>query len=338
MPNIMINKTCNLKCPYCFANEFVNHEKDNMDMERFEKAVDYIIKSGHNYVGIIGGEPTLHPLFEDFVEYAASKPQIKDITIFTNGVNIDKHIRLFTNKKVSALINLNSPDDIGQVNYNKIISNLDKLSEYTYLTDSISLGINMYKPDFDYVYMLDALMKYGLRKVRTSISVPNTQGKKEIDPIQYFKEMKPRVFKFFRELQKIGVTPNYDCNNMPICITTDAEKEWLKTIIEKHTCNINDNPQCEPVLDILPDLEIVRCFGCSEQCKVNIDTFENLHDVSDYFKAEIDNYAYMIPVSKQCIDCYYKNTNQCSGGCIAFKQYKINKLKGTIKSNIMIVD
>ena len=43
MPNIMLTYRCNLNCPYCFANEFVN--KKNTDKLQNEK-------SQHNFCGM----------------------------------------------------------------------------------------------------------------------------------------------------------------------------------------------------------------------------------------------------------------------------------------------
>ncbi len=37
MANIMINEDCNLRCPYCFANEFVNKKTNNVTEENFIK-------------------------------------------------------------------------------------------------------------------------------------------------------------------------------------------------------------------------------------------------------------------------------------------------------------
>ena len=63
MPNIMLTYRCNLHCPYCFANEFVNKEKTDITIRDFLKAVSFITRT-ESYVGIIGGEPTVHPGFQ----------------------------------------------------------------------------------------------------------------------------------------------------------------------------------------------------------------------------------------------------------------------------------
>ena len=66
MANIMMTDVCNLRCPYCFANEFVNKDTNEISEENFRKAVDFIVGDGsHSSVGLIGGEPTVHSHFEE---------------------------------------------------------------------------------------------------------------------------------------------------------------------------------------------------------------------------------------------------------------------------------
>ncbi len=334
MANIMLNKACNLRCPYCFANEFVNNaenmrkHKNNISEENFKYALNFIINSQERYVGVIGGEPTVHPDFEKYMNIIFERPEIERVTLFTNGILMDKYFHLFDNPKLSMLVNFNSPNDIGEENFNRLMNNLDVLVKELYLRDRFSLGINMYKPDFDYQYMVDALKRYKMKHVRTAIAVPNAEEKRDFNAIEYFKSMKPRVFEFFRELQKIDCMPTYDCNNMPDCITTSAEKQWLSEFwkmepVAGKRCNITDNPTCNPVIDILPDLTAVRCFGMSDFTKPDIRDFSDLQQLSNYFVNQIDGIGNIIPTTEQCKSCYARKTRCCTGGCFAFKSKKI---------------
>ena len=63
--NIAITNYCNLKCPYCFANKFIESEKQSITEDQLDKILDFLFYSNLNKykhkIGIIGGEPTLHP-------------------------------------------------------------------------------------------------------------------------------------------------------------------------------------------------------------------------------------------------------------------------------------
>ena len=70
--NIMLNEVCNLKCDYCFANEFVDEKKKDhlksqkhIKLKDFKEIVDFITKTS-DFLGLIGGEPTLHPEIKKF--------------------------------------------------------------------------------------------------------------------------------------------------------------------------------------------------------------------------------------------------------------------------------
>ena len=131
MSNIMINENCNQKCPYCFACEFVNVKKNNMTFDNFKKAVDFILTGYEGrkvgQIGVIGGEPLLHPDFDKFIKYLIDKEDVKKVTIFTNGVLLKEHLDYVLNDKVGILINVNSPKDVGIENYNKTIEMIDLL-------------------------------------------------------------------------------------------------------------------------------------------------------------------------------------------------------------------
>lgn len=332
MPNVMLNKVCNLQCEYCFANKYVNkdncYDENNISKENYLKALDFINNSGER-LGLIGGEPTLHPNFKEFVDIAIKKDGINNIVIFTNGLNLDKYCGLLNHQKVATLINVNSPKDIGQAKYDKLIKNLDYLINDLYLKDKISIGVNIYKENQDFSFILDLIKRYGFEKLRTSVVVPNTNDKKSESSIDYFKRMKKTVLDFFKELKEINCMPTFDCNLMCQCVFTLEEREFLSEFWKYESttgvrCNITDNSICNPVIDILPNLKVVRCFGCSDE-EYNLNSFNNVQEIRGYFAYKIDDVAFRIPNDSSCENCKERLTKQCMGGCLAFKKDKINK-------------
>ena len=53
MANIFLTRKCNLKCPYCFADEFVNKKNEEVTLENFEKILNFIKKDGTSRIGLI---------------------------------------------------------------------------------------------------------------------------------------------------------------------------------------------------------------------------------------------------------------------------------------------
>ena len=328
MANIMMTDVCNLNCPYCFANEFVNKDKNEITEEIFDEAVDFIVGDGtHTSVGLIGGEPTVHSKFDRLLRKLIKDERVNSIMVYTNGIAIDKYWDIITHKKIHLLINCNPPSDIGEKNFEKLCNNLDSLIMDKEFKDSVTLGINMYNPNFEYDYMLNLLKKYGYNHVRVSITVPNMDENRNMDAHDYFKIMKKRVIDFFHELFKNDIIPNFDCNKIPSCLIEEKDLEQFRIYLNKKC--ISDNivqsnisntiVKCNPVIDIRQDLTAVRCFGLSEYTKQNIRDFKCIKDLENYYIRTVDAFAYNTVYSDKCIDCYDRKTLKCSGGCLAFK-------------------
>ncbi len=88
--HVEITNACNLECSNC--TRFVGHHKKPffMDVDTFKKAVKSL-EYFPGVVGIMGGEPTLHPQFEELMDiYMDIIPQINRRALWTNGFKYDK--------------------------------------------------------------------------------------------------------------------------------------------------------------------------------------------------------------------------------------------------------
>ncbi len=336
MANIMMTDSCNLCCPYCFANEFVNKDKNEITEENFDKAVNFILGDGsHDSIGLIGGEPLLHSQFEYLLKKLINNDKVKRVTIYTNGLYLNHFYDIISNRKNYLLINCNSPEDMGFSRYDRLVENVDYLINKRLMNEQITLGVNIFKPDFNYGFMLDLLKKYKLRHVRVSITVPNFSENRNSDAHMYFNSMKPVIFSFFHDLLKNGIIPNFDCNKIPSCLITQDELNAFQIyrnsdFISKNIFRSNiTNPlvRCMPVIDIRQDLTAVRCFGLSEYTKTNINNFRSIHDLENFYIRTVDAYAFNTSYSPKCVDCNSRKVLECMGGCLAFKIDKIMELQ-----------
>lgn len=88
---IEILNGCNLQCSNC--TRFVGHHLKPfvMDLETFEKALDSL-EGWPNEIGIMGGEPTLHPNFREICKLMQEKvPDRKKRALWTNGFKWDEY-------------------------------------------------------------------------------------------------------------------------------------------------------------------------------------------------------------------------------------------------------
>lgn len=325
MANIMITKRCNLNCEYCFANEFVNSgDSTDILIDDFKRILEFMLSDGtEKRIGLIGGEPTLHRRFGDILDILLSEKRADRVILYTNGILAGEYADKLSDSKFHLLVNCNDIRHKESLN-RKFEHSLRILFER--LGDRVGLGVNFYKPDFDTGYILELLRKYPCKKLRVSISLPNSDNY-DYNPLEYFAEVKPGLFDFFRKLREIGTIPYLDCNILPPClVTVDEMLEFSKwgesnpfvTVKTEHT-------GCMPVIDILSDGTAVRCFGLSEYTKTNIKDFASISDLRKYYIRTVDAYAVNSVYDNRCKGCYKFKTAKCSGGCLIYKIDQILK-------------
>ena len=343
MPNIMLTDVCNLQCPYCFANEFVNHNRNDITIDTFKQALNFAATDKSSKLGLIGGEPTLHPQFREILQILIDDQRFNNIIIYTNGIRIGEFAKELSHPKFKMLINCNSENDIGSVAYKKIVDNLELLIHDYYMKEKITLGFNLYKPDFEYDYIMNLLRHYDLHSVRISVVVPNDAQKRNFDVTSYFSSIKPRLIEFFHSALCEHIIPWFDCNKIPSCLITNKERELLFKLYERlpekyrssgdffrDTSIFTSTVTCSPVVDILQDLSAVRCFGLSSYTRVNIKDFSTLTDLKNYYSKTIDALAIQFGICDDCKDCYRGKTMLCTGGCLAYKMRKVEKINECI--------
>ena len=317
MANIALLNKCNLRCPYCFADNYTEGKLDQISKDAFLRLLDF--SAPDKEVGIIGGEPLLHKDFDSLAEILRDDYRFLRATVFTNGIFIDKHLNSLIHPKFIILINVNSACDIGKENFAKIDENIDLLCQYG-MKSNVTLGINVYKENQDFSDFLYLVKKYSFKKIRLSVVIPQDKGQ---GGIGYFYKMKPTLFNLYKELKSLGVSPCYDCNAIPECVYTSEEKEFLSSLpfTSDYERDIFTGKRsvCSPVIDLYPDLTATRCFGCYDNLRVSIEDFECINDLKNHFFMEIDSklvHSYSRP---ECKNCYRYKTFACFGGCLCYK-------------------
>lgn len=322
--NILLNNYCNLKCPYCFANEIIQEQKQNMSIEDFIYVLNFLTKSKSYEIGLLGGEPTLHPNFLDFLDILNQNPQFNNLLIFTNGLFTtkirDKFIDIQNNKKIVLLINLNSPNntDITNKQYLQILDNIQILSNVTNL--DIVLGLNIFKQNQDIEYIIDVANKYNIKSIRWTIVSPNTYELKHINMIECFMGLKDQQIKFLYSSIKHNIETLSDCNQIPYCVFTKEETEYFSNIMPDV---VKKDRQCFPVLDIKPNLDVIRCYMFQEY-PVKLKDFETVQDIYDYFIKNIDSKFNRVYAVEQCKTCNEFKVYGKSCGCLGFYKNKVN--------------
>lgn len=310
MANIAINNYCNLQCPYCFANRYITEEEmQSITMEQLEYILEFLGRSSVGRVGIIGGEPTLHPNFSQIITRVAEfcKEHNTHCSIFSNGIQLHKFARLITDN-VTCLVNVNSPEVIGESNWKLLIKSLDRIKLCSGL-ENINLGVNLYSTLTDYGFIFDLALNYCKDHIRVSYVAPTCSFSK-VDKDEYYTNAKQIFLPFVDRAIKEGVRVKLDCNHIPRCYFTEEELQKVDSIVDGF------HDYCEPVIDITPEFKATACFGAYEL--FDLSKFENIHQVERYLR-----YKKLYPLSEsnctgKCNTCAKHENLSCQGGCLAF--------------------
>ena len=144
MPNIAITNRCNLHCPYCFANDFINQQQNEITLEQLKNILKFLERTPPTRIGIIGGEPTIHPNIQQILSEVKTFANYYGCTIaiFTNGINLNPILNDIDNI-TEVLINVNEPARIGEQNWYKIEQNILYLY-HKGLGNQVKFGINLF--------------------------------------------------------------------------------------------------------------------------------------------------------------------------------------------------
>ena len=320
MANIAIINYCNLKCPYCFADDMIHEKSKCITLDDFRKILEFTARTPDNHIGLIGGEPTLHPDFENILKEVNRycKECNTGCTLFTNGINLEKFLP-FIGERIGTLLNLNSPKFMSKEFWTKTNEVLDHLDSLSWLDDGIpgkpakvNIGCNVHPGLDDYSFLWEIVDKYKLHHIRTSVVSPGGQyTSMRNDKNAYFAKMKPIFIEHCKNAEKHKVILNIDCGHIPSCYFTVEELDLVRKVCDGHQGDF-----CEPVIDITSDFKATACFGTWDP--VDIRDFKDIHELRRYLMATRNIPRSLANCDGKCAICKKHELMQCQGGCLGF--------------------
>jgi organic radical activating enzyme len=254
-------------------------------------------------VSLLGGEPTLHSKFKEIVSHVSNKGYI--IKIFTNGATAPlRGIHGIAPHDIRIILNLNMPDTYNIKEWQQIETNC------TLFKDQIALSFNVYKPDFSWQYIQQAILQWGLNRfVRIGMAQPIKGMNNAYLPEKDLRTASSRLVAMAEDLANDGIRLGFDCGFRACTFT----KEELGILAE---CGTQFLFACKPVLDIGPQLMTWRCFPFSVGPGIKLTDFKSLKEVEQYFTekwASIQKKGN----TAECADCMNMLVASCSGGCLS---------------------
>ena len=179
---ISVTENCNLKCIYCNPDGKLLCDKgaNYLSPVEIEKIVKAMAKIGIKKVRITGGEPLVRPDVCEIIERIAKIPGIEDISMTTNGINLDT-----------------MAEKLKEAGLNRLNISLDtlKADKFSYITGGGDITRTLKG--------IDKALELGLTPVKLNTVLIKDINDDEIDDLIALAKDKPIEVRFI-ELMPIG--------------------------------------------------------------------------------------------------------------------------------------
>ena len=314
MANILLTQQCVRSCPYCFAKKHMadSEPDDILTWENMMYIADLLEHSGEKRLSLLGGEPTLHPHFVDFVIYLIERRF--HVNVFTSGILSEKMFveaeRTFMGiglDKLSFVCNVNNPD---KTSFSELENVRRFLKTFGHLTTA---GFNIYKPDFKLDFIFQYINEYGLgRHIRLGLAHPIPGQHNIYVPVEKMKDMAECLLSYLPIFERLKIKAGFDCG-FPLCIFTEEQIGKLF----KHNCG-KLSFGCGPAIDIGPDMTVWGCFPLSNKHRKSLYEFNSMQEIHNYYRDLHQKVRIEIAgIFDACDDCLYRDEGLCMGGCLA---------------------
>lgn len=316
--NILLTSRCNRRCPYCFAAARISYPQSGAATDPapeyireadFGVAIDFLVRGRQRVVGLLGGEPSLHPAFPELAARAWSAGL--DTKIFTNGLwpegTIDAFLRAAEAQKQRPrlVLNLNQRAITPDPQHAAQEAFLERIGKYC------ALSFNIYEPDFDPLFLVDVVRRFRTRRdIRLGIAEPLAEsGNAHIDVADYPK-LAGTLMRLAAACDEHGIRLGFDCG-FTLCMFTPEQIGRLVL------AGARFRSSCGPVIDVGTDLSVWACFPLSTlSAGVRLTDFDDLRALVRHFQKHFGP-LYRTGVLEECIDCRHRLRGRCTGGCAA---------------------
>lgn len=304
--NLLITLRCNQKCPYCFVEN--SNELSDMTLAELEYIVNLPDFGKEGSVRILGGEPTLHPKLNDFLEIIHEKNE-NPITIFSNlncSPAIIEHINI-----PNIVLVANVLGDSNNINKNASINmEIARNKGWT-----VILSYTITDIAFDVNAIVNLCKENGIKAVRWSLAMPASDKEnihiEKCITLDVVKKLSLFVDKLFMN----GIVSFNDCP-LPLCSNVQKVSEVIK---RKYNLPNSFQPiksgMCKPPYDILPGYQIRGCIGIGSIISLDIRNYQSIDEIMNEYQVRVSKLR-NLKSPKECQNC--NKYHDCGGGCIGY--------------------
>jgi coproporphyrinogen III oxidase-like Fe-S oxidoreductase len=288
----------------------------------FHSALDYLERSGIKQLRILGGEPTIHPRFTEFVDVGIKRGFT--LLIFSNGLMPEKvlnHLQSLDPRQLTVLLNTIHPVENNPAGVCKQQDTMRILSK------RVKPGINLFRRGQTFEYLIHDILRYDLiREIRMGLAHPLLSRRNVYLHPEYYRETGIRISDFVEKAAHEGIKVGFDCGFVPCMFQQNSFQKG----VEPWT---TPGKSCNPILDLLPDGRFISCYPLNDFYQFPLlpqITSKQLVEIFEHKLAPFSHFG----IFPHCRECSLFRT-RCSGGCVSQKIIRLNRekrerIRGTI--------
>lgn len=328
--NLVLARACSNSCPYCFETTEREEEKQNfISMENVAKLAAWARDSDLRFLSLLGGEPFLHPKLGEIVTMFRNVCPGTELQILTGGVFKKSLLDTISPNDVGLIFNINEPGDYkNPKHFAKVVSNVEAAIRKGFL---VLLGFNVWRMDFDVSFMPELAHRLGRSSFRWTVANPQWDCPSSVVKPMDYNVLAERCFAMLQKAAKLNIEAMLDCP-LPLCFFNESQLSWVR---QYHAGTASRMGCCEPVLDVTPELEVIRCFALSKLARVKLMDFPDENAIWHWFLKHVDFQLLPQGCFSYCNECLHFKTGRCSGGCLAWRECIIDVEEKTGASNLI---
>jgi hypothetical protein len=269
----------------------------HMSVEQVEYIASMSGFSSVEKIGILGGEPSLHPNLPYIISLLYNKNPTAAYQLFSGccensaaieGINIERLVF------VANCIDKKSPN---------IQENLNVVKRKGW---DVALSYTV-SHRFDARKVVNFCRKNEINIVRWSFAMPSFKAKNAYIPLKQYGELLQDAYNFVQILLRAKIAAYNDCPIPPCYSLRDSNRLNIGSAYY-HGIRFGS---CSPEYDIYPDYIVEGCMGIGDRVKLDLRNFSNIYEIEEKYS----NILRTLIDKSTCGSC-----TKCHGGCYGFKK------------------
>ena len=310
--NLVLTRACSNSCPYCFESaEREDGKQSTISNENIATFAKWARNSRLDYLSLLGGEPFLHPKFSTVVKMFRHSTPGTSLRVLTGGIFNKELLDDLPPQEISIVFNINEPRDYrNPKHFNKVINNVETALRKGF---KVSIGFNVWRVDFDPDFIPNLTRQLGLMWFTWTVANPIRGCESKVVPPTEFAVLAERCMVMLKKAAFLNIEAKLDCP-LPLCFFKDPDLGWVR---QYHPGTASGMGLCAPVLDVTPELEVIRCFALSKSVRLKLTDFQSEKEIEDWFVKHLDTQFLGRGCFDYCKQCTHFKKGRCYGGCLA---------------------